>query len=85
MTERELLYVLNEKSDNKKKKKLDLSEKYAKIYDDLYKDKLEIIDLGGGFLGDNTILAISELFPYSRGKLKQVKLMNNKITDDIFA
>lgn len=44
-----------------------------------------MLDLGGGFLGDNTILSICELFPFSRGKLKQVKLMNNKISDDIFA
>ena len=85
MTERELLNVLSEKSDNKRKKKLDLPEKYAKIYDDLHKDKIEILDLGGAFLGDNQILAISELFPHSKNKLKQVKLMNNKISDDIFA
>ena len=39
MTERELLNVLNEKSDNKRRKKLDLPEKYAKVYDDLMKDK----------------------------------------------
>ena len=40
MTERELLNVLNEKSDNRRKKKLDLSEKYAKVYDDLLKDRV---------------------------------------------
>jgi len=49
----------------------------------LQKDKLDVFDLGGGFLGDNNILQISELFP-SRNKLKSVKLMNNKITDEVF-
>jgi len=58
-TERELLSVLNEKNDNKKKKRIELPEKYAKIYDDLCKDKLDILDLGGAFLGDATMLHIS--------------------------
>ncbi len=40
MTERELLSVLNEKCENKKKKKIELPEKYLKIYEDLQKDKL---------------------------------------------
>jgi hypothetical protein len=84
MTEIELLHVLNEKSDNKRRKKLDLPDKYAKIYEELHKDKLDVVDFAGAFLGDGTVLAISELFAQSRGKLKQVKLMNNKITDEIF-
>jgi len=49
----------------------------------LQKDKLDVVDLGGGFLGDNNILYISELFP-TRNKLKSAKLMNNKITDEAF-
>ena len=32
--------VLGERSDNKKKKKLDLPDKYMNIYEDLQKDKL---------------------------------------------
>lgn len=59
MTERELLNVLNEKSDNKKRKKIDLPEKYSKVYEDLQKDRLDVVDLGGAFLGDSKVLAIS--------------------------
>ncbi len=84
LTERELLNVLNEKSDNKKRKKLDLPEKYAKIYDDLQRERLEVVDFGGAFLGDSAILTISECFQQSRGRIKQVKLMNNKLTDESF-
>jgi hypothetical protein len=40
-----------------------------------------VLDLGGAFLGDSLILAISEWFP-TRGRLRTVKLMNNKISDD---
>jgi hypothetical protein len=50
------------------------------MYDDLLKNKVDVIDFGGAFLGDQTIIAISELFP-SRDHLKSVKLMNNKLTD----
>lgn len=74
---------LLEKNDNRRKKKIDMPEKYMKLYDDLLKDKVEILDFGGAFLGNNNILSISELF-HSSLKLKQIKLMNNKITDDIF-
>lgn len=83
-TERELLNVLNEKSENKsekKRRKIDLPEKYQKVYEELLKDKLEVLDLGGAFLGDNLILAVSEWFP-TRGRLRTVKLMNNKISDE---
>ncbi len=44
---------------------------------------MDILDLGGAGLGDQTVLSISELFE-SRNKLKTVKLMNNKLTDDAF-
>ena len=54
--EREILSVLNE---NKKKKKLNLPEKYMKHYDVFCKDKVDILDFGGAFLGDQTILAIT--------------------------
>ena len=41
------------------KKKLDLPEKYMKHYDEFCKDKVDILDFGGAFLGDQTILAIT--------------------------
>ena len=43
---------------------------------------MDILDLGGAGLGDSAILTISELIP-SRSRLKSVKLMNNKLTDDV--
>jgi hypothetical protein len=82
-TERELLSVLNERNDNKRKKRIELPEKYAKVYDDLCKDKLDVLDLGGACLGESTLLHISEFFP-SRNRLKSVKLMSNKISDELF-
>lgn len=42
-----------------------------------------MLDLGGAFLGEPNILIISELFT-SRCKLRMVKLMNNKLTDESF-
>lgn len=66
-----------------RRKKLDLPDKYQRIYEDLQKDKLEVLDLGGAFLGENAILTISDLFP-SRARLRTAKLMNNKIGDDAF-
>jgi Ran GTPase-activating protein (RanGAP) involved in mRNA processing and transport len=42
-----------------------------------------VLDFGGAYLGDQVVLSISELFE-SRAKLKSVKLMNNKISDEIF-
>jgi Ran GTPase-activating protein (RanGAP) involved in mRNA processing and transport len=77
IVEREILSVLNE---NKKKRKLELPEKYAKVYEELQKDRLDVLDLGGAFLGDQTVLAISEVLE-SRSKLKSAKLMSNKISD----
>ena len=71
-------------AQEKKKKKLDLPEKYNKIYDQLQKDQLDVLDLGGAFLGESTILKIVELIP-TRNRLKSVKLMNNKLGDDSFA
>ncbi len=44
---------------------------------------MDILDLGGAGLGDQAVLSISELFE-SRNKLKTIKLMNNKITDEAF-
>jgi Ran GTPase-activating protein (RanGAP) involved in mRNA processing and transport len=81
-TERELVSFLNTQTFGKKKK-VDLPGKYSKIYDELVKDELNVLDLGGAFLGESTVLKISELIP-SRTKLKSVKLMNNKLGDDIF-
>ena len=49
----------------------------------MVKDHLDVLDLGGAFLGESTILKIVELIP-TRTKLKSVKLMNNKLGDDIF-
>ena len=46
------------------------------------KDRVDVLDLGGAFLGDATILNIAELIP-TRTRLKSVKLMNNKITDEV--
>lgn len=54
-----------------------------KIYDELQKDNLDVLDLGGAFLGDTLVFKISEIIP-TRNKLKTVKFMNNKITDEIF-
>ena len=42
-----------------------------------------MLDLGGAFLGESTILKIVELVP-TRTKLKSIKLMNNKIGDEAF-
>jgi Ran GTPase-activating protein (RanGAP) involved in mRNA processing and transport len=76
--------VLGERNDNLlKRKKLELPEKYLRVYEELMKDRLEVVDLGGAFLGESTVLAISDLFP-SRAKLRTAKLMNNKIGDDAF-
>lgn len=38
-------------NQNKKKKKLDLPQKYNKIYEEFLKDHLDVLDLGGAFLG----------------------------------
>ena len=82
-TEKEFINMLTQ-AQEKKKKKLDLPEKYNKIYDQLQKDQLDVLDLGGAFLGESTILKIVELIP-TRNRLKSVKLMNNKLGDDSFA
>lgn len=74
----------NDKLLNKRRKKLELPEKYSKIYEELQKDNLDILDLGGAYLGDATVSTIIELVP-SRTRLKGVKLMNNKLSDDIIA
>lgn len=74
---------MTDKNETKKKKKIDLPEKYLKIYDELQRDNLDVLDLGGAFLGDTLIFKISEIIP-TRTKLRTVKFMNNKITDEIF-
>lgn len=48
----------NDKYMGKRRKKLELPDKYAKIYDELQKDNLDVLDLGGAFLGDATVCAI---------------------------
>jgi hypothetical protein len=50
-TEREFINMLSQQQNKKKNKKLELPEKYAKIYDELLKDNLEVLDLGGASLG----------------------------------
>jgi len=46
-----MLNFLNTTQTISKKKKLDLPDKYSKIYDELLKDQLDVLDLGGAFLG----------------------------------
>jgi hypothetical protein len=57
-----------------------MPEKFIKIWEDLQRDKLDIVDFGGAFLGDSNMLIVSEFFQKSN-KLKSIKLMNNHISD----
>ena len=50
------------------------------MLEQLYNDQLELLDLTNAELGDSTVLQICE---FLRGtKVKSVKLIRNKLTDD---
>lgn len=49
--------------------------------DSLYADTIDILDLTNAELGDNIILQICEFIPGT--KIKTVKFIRNKLTDDI--
>lgn len=66
----------------KKKKKIDLPEKYRQTLEDLKNDRCEVIDFGGAELGDANIQAICEYIQKST-KLRNLKLVRNKITDEV--
>ena len=71
--------------ENQKKKKVgkleQVAEKFKGIVDDLKNDRAETIDLTGADLGDANV---SSLCPYIKKskKLKVLKLIKNKLTDD---
>lgn len=67
--------------EQKKKKKFSVSEKFKGTIDDLKNDRAETIDLTGAELGDANIMAISEYIGKSK-KLKVLKLIKNKLTDE---
>ena len=46
--------------ENKKRKKIDIPEKYKQVFEDLKSDKCEVIDFGGAELGDQNVLALCE-------------------------
>lgn len=46
--------------DNKKKKKIEIPEKYKQVFQDLKNDRCEVIDFGGAELGDQNVLALCE-------------------------
>jgi|JI6StandDraft_1071083.scaffolds.fasta_scaffold13097_4 Ran GTPase-activating protein (RanGAP) involved in mRNA processing and transport len=64
----------------KKKPKLKLPEKYEKIFDGILNDQLETVDFTNAELGDQVMVQIAE---YIRGKkIKTLKLIRNKLTDE---
>ena len=62
---------------------MDVPEKFKKIIDDLQNDRSQVIDLSGAELGDTIILNILEYVKRSK-KLKVLKLIRNKISDEVF-
>jgi hypothetical protein len=72
-----------EKSERPTKKKLKMirvPEKFDKTLDLLFADTLDLLDLTNAELGDSTILQICE---FLRGtKVRSVKFIRNKLTDD---
>lgn len=44
--------------DNKKKRKIDIPDKYKQVFEDLKNDRCEVIDFGGAELGDQNILGL---------------------------
>lgn len=71
--------------DNQKKKKLGklelLPEKFKGIIDDLKNDRAETIDLTAADCGDSNIFTICPFIRKSK-KLKVLKLIKNKLTDE---
>ena len=73
-----------ENQNQKKKKggKLEqVAEKYKGVVDDLKNDRAETIDLTGADLGDANISTLCNFIKKSK-KLKVLKLIKNKLTDD---
>lgn len=52
------------------------------IIEDLKHDRCEVIDLGGAELGDQIVTELCEYIQVSE-KLRTIKLMRNKLTDDV--
>ena len=71
--------------ENQKKRKggklEQVAEKYKGIVDDLKNDRAETIDLTGADLGDANISTLCSFIKKSK-KLKVLKLIKNKLTDD---
>lgn len=62
---------------------MQVSGKSARLLEELRGDKLDVLDLGGAELGDGAVQMFSEVWGEC-AKLKNIKLMNNKISDEIF-
>lgn len=65
----------------RKRRKIEVSEKYKGTIDDLRYDRAEIIDLTGAEIGDNNVLALSDFIKKSR-RLRVLKLIKNRLTDE---
>lgn len=69
-----------ERAPVKKKPKLKLPEKYEKLLDSIIADQVETADFTNAELGDQVMVQIAE---YIRGKkIKTLKLIRNKLTDE---
>lgn len=67
--------------DNKKKKKIKIPEKYQIVFDDLKNNRVDCLDFTNAELGDTIVIQLTEYIKNS-GKLKTIKLIRNKLTDE---
>lgn len=71
-------------NDQKKKKKLKIPEKYEAIVEDLRCDRTDCVDLTNAELGDAIIISLCD-YIRNTSKLRTLKLIRNKLTDEAFA
>ena len=75
-------YLRDAVNETKRKKKIEVPEKYRNILDDLKNDRSETIDFGGAEIGDQNLLGVCEYIGKS-SKLRNLKLVRNKLTDEV--
>jgi Ran GTPase-activating protein (RanGAP) involved in mRNA processing and transport len=68
-------------NENKRRKRVDVPEKYKNVLEDLKNDRAETIDFGGAELGDQVIIALCDYIAKSV-KVRNLKLVRNKLTDE---